>query len=175
MANIESSNARAAGQSEMVARFRICGMAAAFLMLSACAEIVGELIDEANIGHCWSCEWIMQEWHEGWETHNSDPYDDENACEQQLAISSQQNRELGYRCINEETLIDMRRDASRNQSEVEPVKVEHCWGCDWVVEELRYDTWVLRGTETYKTQGKCEQALWQRKKTDRDKEYRCIY
>jgi len=153
-----------------------CGaLASVLLTLSGCAEIVADLIDDANIGHCWSCEWIMQEWYEGWETRNSDPYDDENACEQQLAMLSEKNRETGYRCINEEELIDMRRDASRNESEAEPVKAEHCWGCDWVVEELRNGTWVLRGTETYKTQGKCEQALWHRKKNDRDKVYRCIY
>ena len=145
------------------------------LYLVGCAEILGELIDDADIGYCYSCEWIMQEWHDGWETHNSDPYDDEVACEQALEQLFASDAYQGYRCINEEELIDQRRDRARNPVAYEPVNVEHCWGCDWVVEESRNNIWVSRGTLTYKSQAACQQALWHELKQYPDRIYRCVY
>lgn len=134
---------------------------------------MGELIEDANIGRCWGCDWIMQEWHEGWETRNSDPYDDGPACEQELMRISERDTHQGYRCINEEELIDKRMEQLRNPSPETPVTTV-CWNCDWVLEQARPDSWVRSTARTYKTQGTCEQALWQLHKRNPDINYRCI-
>ena len=155
--------------------FQRCAIASLAFALAGCAELLGDLIDDAEIGHCWSCEWIMQEWHDGWETRNSDPYDDEEACERTLVQLSASDAYQGYRCINEEELIDQRRDRARNPSAYETVQVEHCWGCDWVVEESRNGIWVPRGTNTYKSQAACQQTLWHELKKYPDRIYRCVY
>ena len=52
---------------------------------------MGELIDVAEVSYCSGCDWIVQEWHDGWDTHNSKPYDDEAGCDQALGASRQQN------------------------------------------------------------------------------------
>ena len=62
---------------------------------------MGELIDVAEVSYCSGCDWIVQEWHEAWETHNSKPYDDEAACDLALAEQARRDRDLGLRCIHE--------------------------------------------------------------------------
>ena len=144
------------------------------MVLAGCAELSAELFDEANIGYCYGCDWIVQEWHDEWSTHNSKPYDDEAACEQALATAAQRDRELGLRCINEEELIDARRNPP-SQSEKDRLNLNSCWGCDWMIEELRYGTWARRDMTTYKTQGLCEQSLWYALSDEPDGRYRCVY
>ena len=152
-----------------------CAIGIIALFISGCAELISELVDDGDIGYCYSCEWIMQEWHDGWATHNSDPYDDEAACERELVQLFAEDSYQGYRCINEEELIDQRRDRTRNPSAYESIEVEHCWGCDWVVEESRNNVWVQRGTNTYKSQAACQQALWHELKQYPDRIYHCVY
>ena len=135
---------------------------------------MGELIDTADLSYCYSCDWIVQEWHDGWSTHNSKPYDDAAACEQALATAAQLDRELGLRCINEEELIDARRNPP-SQSEKDRVKLNSCWRCDWLIEKLRFGNWARRDFTTYKTQGLCEQSLWYALRDEPDARYRCVY
>ena len=144
------------------------------MVLAGCAELAAELFDEANIGYCYGCDWIVQVWTGGWATHNSDPYDDEATCEQALNRQAQRDRETGFRCINEEDLIDARRKAP-SQWEQDRVNVNSCWGCDWIIEELRYGTWASRDFTTYKTQGLCEHSLWYALRDEPDDRYRCVY
>lgn len=133
--------------------------------LSACAEVVDILLED--VGSCYGCDWIIQEWdYPGWETHNSDPYETEELCEQALAEQSRKSPARGHRCIYEGDLWP--------REETPPAKSQpHCYGCDWVVEEDRYGGWERVDTRTHVTEGVCQQALWHLHKEDPNKEYRC--
>lgn len=142
------------------------GAALVLLLLSGCMELAGDVIDSAELGYCYGCDWIIQEWDsDGWNTHNSDPYDTEEICEQELARQSQDDPDRGFRCINEEDL---------DHGKTERVESEHCWGCDWVIEEWRHGTWERRGRDTYRNEGVCQQALWHRSKANPHADYRCL-
>jgi len=145
------------------------------VILSGCAEILDAVIEVAEVSHCSGCDWIVQEWHDDWETHNSDPYDDETTCEKALTEQSRRDPDFGFRCIHEEELIDARREKSASQWETDRVKLDYCWRCDWRIENWEYGIWAHRDTNTFKTQGLCEQTLWYRSKRNRDERYRCVY
>ena len=147
-----------------------------FTLLAGCSELLGELVDEADIGYCYGCDGIVQEWYGGeWETRNPKPYDTEELREQKLVANSQRNPDQGYRCINEEELIDQRREQSRGPSQEENAEVMSWWNCDWRLEEWRYDRWSQLDTETHDTQSVCEQALWYESKDNPYIDYRCVY
>ena len=133
--------------TRLTAAARNVGSMLSLLLLTGCAELAAELIDSIDLGGaCWGCNWIIQEWDGdvGWNTHNSDPYDTEELCEQELARQSGKSEGRGYRCIHEEDLIG-------NNAAI--VEQQHCWGCDWMIEEWRYGAWTLRDTTTYLTEG----------------------
>jgi hypothetical protein len=162
--------------SRRVALLHSCGVILVFTLLAGCSELLGDLVDDADIGYCYGCDWIVQEWYGGeWETRNSKPYDTEELCEQKLKANSQEDPDQGFRCIHEEELIDQRREQSRNPSQEEKAEVESCWNCDWRVEEWRYERWSRIDSTTYDTQSVCEQALWYESKEKPYVDYRCVY
>ena len=82
---------------------RICIVALVLIFLSGC-EIVGEVIGETDLSYCSGCDWIVQEYHEGWETHNSKPYDDEAACQAARLKQQKKDKHVLLRCIHESDL-----------------------------------------------------------------------
>lgn len=143
---------------------RTGGALLVLLSLSGCAELADVLL--ADVGHCHGCDWIIQEWDgPGWSTHNSDPYETEEICEQALAEQSRKSPDRGHRCIYE---ADLRR------KEESPVKANaFCYGCDWVVEIAEYNSWARTEAKTYHTEGVCQQALWHQSTKKPDRNYRC--
>lgn len=153
---------------------RRCGAVLVLTILAGCAEIMGELTDVAEISYCSGCDWIVQEWHEGWETHNSKPYDDEAACDLALAEQARRDRDLGLRCIHEADMTKGKWDGA-SQWESDRVDLDWCWRCDWRIEEWDYGRWERLNSKTHKTQGLCEQALWYVLKDEPYERYRCVY
>ena len=82
---------------------RACAAAFVLIVLSGC-EIVGEVLSEMDLSYCSGCDWIVQEYHEGWETHNSKPYDDEAACLVAREKQQKKDKDLLLRCIHESDL-----------------------------------------------------------------------
>ena len=82
---------------------RICVAALVLTFLSGC-EIIGEVIDEMDLSYCGGCDWIVQEYHEGWETRNSKPYDDEAACLAARRKQQKKDKHVLLRCIHESDL-----------------------------------------------------------------------
>ena len=100
--------------------FRLGFLAVACLGISACEtmesfyeEVVVASVDEvivepaknAEVSHCYGCDWIVQEFHRGeWETHNSDPYDTQEECLAAKHEQEDRHTETIFRCIHESEL-----------------------------------------------------------------------
>ncbi len=140
--------------------FTLCGLA-------GCNEFVAYMLEDFEISHCPTCDWIIQEWdNPGWSTHNSDPYETEALCEEELARQAAENRSRGHRCIYEGD-IPHERDAL-----IEPN--EFCYRCDWAVQVRVDSRWERTEDVTHKTEGVCMQALWHQFKVDPEPYYRCV-
>jgi hypothetical protein len=136
------------------------------VILSGCAEMMDSLSEVASVSVCSGCDWIVQEWdNPGWSTHNSDPYDTETLCEQELEKQSKKSRDRGHRCIYEG---DLRHEEVSNGK-----PADFCHGCDWVVEIAENNFWARTEATTYHTEGVCQQALWHQSKITPDRKYRC--
>ena len=75
------------------------------VVVASVNEVIVEPLKNAEISHCYGCDWIVQEFHRGeWETRNSKPYDTREEC--LLAKREQENRdrEIHLRCIHESEL-----------------------------------------------------------------------
>jgi hypothetical protein len=59
---------------------------------------------QADLSYCYGCDWIVQEYHGKWETHNSQPYDTQQGC--LVAKREQNDRDADRlrRCIHESDL-----------------------------------------------------------------------
>ena len=135
--------------------------------VAGCSEFVEYMLEDAELSHCPTCDWIIQEWDDpGWSTHNSDPYETELICEEELLRQAAASPVRGHRCIYEGDLPH-ERDAL-----IQPN--EFCYGCAWVVQVQEFSRWVRTEGDTYKTEGVCMQALWHQYKSDPDPYYRCI-
>lgn len=142
------------------------GVLLVLLALSGCAELADVLLDTAQVSYCSGCDWIIQEWDSnGWNTHNSDPYDTEAICEQELAKQSKESRDRGHRCIYEGDLRDEETPVVKPSA--------HCYGCDWAVEIAEYNSWERTESATYHIEGVCQQALWHQSKKNPNRNYRC--
>ena len=74
------------------------------VIVASVNEVV-EPVKNAEISHCYGCDWIVQEFRRGeWETRNSKPYDTREEC--LLAKREQQDRDpdIHFRCIHESEL-----------------------------------------------------------------------
>ena len=75
------------------------------VIVASVNEVIVEPVRNAEISHCYGCDWIVQEFHRGeWETRNSDPYDTHEEC--LVAKHEQEDRhtETIFRCIHESEL-----------------------------------------------------------------------
>jgi len=136
----------------------------ALLGLSACAEFADVMLSELE--YCGGCDWIVQEWDDGvWNTHNSDPYETEEICEQALADQSRVSPDRGHRCVYEGDLPSDGKTVTGNSN--------FCYGCDWVVEVEEYGRWQQAEAAVYHTEGVCQQASWHLHKEDQYSSFRC--
>lgn len=142
--------------------------------LASCADIANMVFDDVAPGYCYGCDWIMQEWSEGWILNNSDPFDDEALCEAALLEASRKSPKMGFRCINEESLIRIPREGP-SQWEKDRLNLGHCRGCDWFIEEVHVHGWERIDSKTFETEDVCEQKLWQLSKLSPNVRYRCRY
>ena len=67
-------------------------------------EVIIEPISNAEFSYCAGCDWIVQEFHGGWETHNSKPYDTEEECRAARREQEKRNPDTRFRCIHESEL-----------------------------------------------------------------------
>lgn len=149
-------------------KLRLGAAALVLLLLSGCAELADILVDSISetLSGCYGCDWIIQEWDDpNWTTHNSKPYATEEECEQALAKSSQENEGRGYRCVYE---------GDREALQATNPEAGFCWGCNWVVQLAGYQGWQPTERATYKTEGKCQEALWHQAKLNPDSQFRCV-
>ena len=75
------------------------------VIVASVNEVIVEPVKNAELSHCYGCDWIVQEFHSGkWETRNSDPYDTREEC--LLAKREQEDRDphIHFRCIHESDL-----------------------------------------------------------------------
>jgi hypothetical protein len=74
------------------------------VIVASVNETIVDPINNAELSYCAGCDWIIQEFHGEWSTHNSKPYDTENECH--AARRKQQNRDpdVRFRCIHESQL-----------------------------------------------------------------------
>ena len=74
------------------------------VIVASVDEVIVEPIRNTELSYCYGCDWIVQEFHGEWETHNSKPY--ETAAECRAARREQENRnpETYFRCIHESQL-----------------------------------------------------------------------
>jgi hypothetical protein len=75
------------------------------VIVASVNETIVEPIKNTELSHCYGCDWIVQEYHGQWETHNSKPYDTHGEC--LTAKREQQDRdpERLFRCIHESELL----------------------------------------------------------------------
>ena len=135
--------------------------------LAGCNEFVEFMVEDLELSYCPTCDWIIQEWDDpGWSTHNSDPYETEQECEEELQRQSRESKARGHRCIHESELPH-ERDAL-----IQPN--DFCYGCDWAVQVQDYSRWERTEDKTHKTEGRCMQALWHQYKKEPENYYRCV-
>ena len=75
------------------------------VIVASVNEVIVEPAKNAELSHCYGCDWIVQEFHRGeWETRNSKPYDTREEC--LLAKREQEDRDpdIHFRCIHESDL-----------------------------------------------------------------------
>ena len=160
---------RGNGAASCAARKLRLGVATlVLLLLSGCAELTDILVDSISetLSVCYGCTWIIQEWDDdGWNTHNSDPYDTEELCQQELARQTRESPERGHRCINKGD-----RDALQAKQQAQ----DFCYNCDWVVQIAEYQGWERIESDTYRTEGACQQVLSQQTRNNPDRNYRCV-
>jgi len=66
-------------------------------------EIV-EPISNPELSYCAGCDWIVQEFHGKWETHNSKPYDTDEECWVARREYEKRDPDVRFRCIHESEL-----------------------------------------------------------------------
>lgn len=145
-----------------VGRLRLGAAALCLMLLSGCEVLLAPL----NERLCYGCTWIVQEWDsQGWNTHNSDPFDTEELCEQELEKQTRESPDRGHRCINKGD-----RDALQATQQAQTF----CYRCNWVVEIAEYQSWERIEPATYHTEGACQQVLWHQSKLNPGRDFRCV-
>ena len=67
-------------------------------------ETFTEPVSNAELSYCAGCDWIVQEFHDEWETHNSKPYKTESECRAARRDYADRNPDTPFRCIHESEL-----------------------------------------------------------------------
>jgi hypothetical protein len=80
------------------------------VIVASVNETIVYPLSNATISHCYGCDWIIQEFHDGWETHNSKPYETESECRAARRIDEEENPDTLFRCIHESALIHQKHE-----------------------------------------------------------------
>jgi hypothetical protein len=74
------------------------------VIVASVNETIVDPVKNTELSYCAGCDWIVQEFHGEWSTHNSKPYDTKSECD--AARRKQQNRDpdVPFRCIHESQL-----------------------------------------------------------------------
>ena len=151
-----------------MARLQRLGVAVfALLLLSGCADLMGELLSSSGESRCRDCGWIVQEWEsKGWTTYETNSYDTEALCEQALDKQSGSHHKRGYRCILQEYTNHIEPAAARTNTTYV--------GFDWKVEIAESDGWERTEETTYSNEALCQQSLWRQSRMRPNRDYRCV-
>ena len=146
---------------------RLAVVILALLLLSGCADLMGDLLSSSRESRCGDCGWIVQEWETtGWTTYDTNSYNTEALCEQALSQQSYDHHNRGYRCI-----------LQGNRSQIGPAiaRTNTTYvGFDWKVEIAGLDSWERTEETTYSNEALCQQSLWRQSKTRPNRDYRCV-
>ena len=75
------------------------------VIVASVDEVIVEPIRNAELSHCYGCDWIVQEFHRGeWETRNSKPYDTREECLAAKREQEDRDSHIHFRCIHESEL-----------------------------------------------------------------------
>ena len=74
------------------------------VIVASVNETIVEPIKNTTLSHCYGCDWIVQEYHLKWETHNSKPYDTQEECLVAKREQNDRDPERLRRCIHESDL-----------------------------------------------------------------------
>ena len=74
------------------------------VIVASVRETFVEPIRNTELSHCYGCDWIVQEFHGKWETHNSQPYDTREECRAAKREQEARHTETVFRCIHESEL-----------------------------------------------------------------------
>lgn len=140
--------------------------------LASCGDIANIVLDDADLSYCYGCDWVMQEWSDGWNLHKAGPFDDDALCEAALLEASRTSPESGFRCVNQKSLIRSPREGA-SPWEKDRLNLGHCRGCDWFIEEVHVHGWERIDSRTFITEDVCEQNLWHAHKRSPKVRYRC--
>ena len=61
-------------------------------------------LSNGDLSYCAGCDWIIQEFHGEWATHNSKPYETEQECRRARHEQEERNPDTYFRCIHESEL-----------------------------------------------------------------------
>ena len=53
--------------------------------------------------------------------------------------------------------------------------LDHCHGCNWIVQEWDYPSWTTHNSDQYATEELCEESLAEQSRRSPDRGHRCIY
>jgi hypothetical protein len=67
-------------------------------------ETIVDPINNTELSYCAGCDWIVQEFHDEWATHNSKPYETESECRAARREQESRNPDTIFRCIHESEL-----------------------------------------------------------------------
>jgi hypothetical protein len=137
------------------------------VLLTGCADLMGELLNPTGDIQCRDCGWIVQEWEtEGWTTYDTNPYDTEALCEKALNMQSDKYHNRGYRCI----LLGITNHTGPAAARTNTTYV----GFDWKVETAGLAGWERTEETTYTNEALCQQSLWRQSKKRPNRDYRCV-
>ena len=74
------------------------------VIVASVNETVDETVNNAEVSYCPTCDWIVQEFHAEWSTHNSKPYDTEEDCWVARREYEKRDPDVRFRCIHESEL-----------------------------------------------------------------------
>ena len=74
------------------------------VIVASVKETINEPVNNAELSYCAGCDWIVQEFHGEWETHNSKPYDTESKCRDARRVQQNRDPDVPFRCIHESQL-----------------------------------------------------------------------
>lgn len=74
------------------------------VIVASVNETIVEPAQNAELSYCPTCDWIIQEFHGEWATHNSKPYKTRDECWAARRKEEAKDPDVRFRCIHESEL-----------------------------------------------------------------------